>query len=109
MRIETAAAGLRISNRDDIGNASVEEKREYMRVEIEKPAKLSFDGTTLSCLIRNLSESGAAIDIENAAYLPARFRLTMLPDRTVRDCRLVWIKTNRIGVAFESAGCGEKT
>jgi PilZ domain len=49
----------------------------------------------------NLSAEGAAIDVPNAVYIPDRFRLMTENDRVVRDCRVVWIQRNRIGVVFE--------
>jgi hypothetical protein len=79
----------------------VQDKRKYPRIDVEEPAHVSFGGTSLSCVIRNISTDGAAIDVENASYIPERFRLVVVPDLEVRTCRLVWIKQNRIGVAFE--------
>ena len=32
----------------------------------------------------------------------SRFRLVMASDRSVRDCDVVWIQDNRIGVSFRS-------
>jgi hypothetical protein len=79
----------------------VEDKRRYPRIEVEEPAHVSFGGTSLSCVVRNISPEGAAIDVENASYIPERFRLVMDPGSEIRSCRLVWIKQNRIGVAFD--------
>jgi hypothetical protein len=84
------------------GGTGVEDKRRFPRFDVEEPAHVSFGGTSLSCMIRNISDEGAAIDVENASYIPERFRLVMTPSTEVRSCRLVWIKQNRIGVAFES-------
>jgi hypothetical protein len=81
--------------------ADVEDKRKYPRIEVEEPAHVSFGGTSLSCVVRNISTDGAAIDVENASYIPERFRLVMAPSSEIRSCRLVWIKQNRIGVAFD--------
>ncbi|ABE41589.1 PilZ domain-containing protein [Rhodopseudomonas palustris] len=80
---------------------SVDEKRRHPRSDVEEPAHVSFNGTSLSCLVRNISAEGAAIDVANAAYIPERFRLVTTLGK-VLNCRLVWIKRNRIGVAFET-------
>ena len=32
--------------------------------------------------------------------VPARFRLVMASDRTVHECRVIWIQKNRIGLTF---------
>jgi len=95
-----SSTGRRRSRR--IGKLTVEDKRRYPRAEVDAPAHVSFGGTSLSCTVRNISEEGAAIDVDNASYIPERFRLVILPGAAVRDCRLVWIKQNRIGVAFET-------
>jgi hypothetical protein len=54
----------------------------------------------MSCTIRNISVEGAAIDVENPAFVPPHFRLVVAKDSSVRDCRVVWIQKNRIGVSF---------
>ncbi|ABD09346.1 hypothetical protein RPB_4663 [Rhodopseudomonas palustris HaA2] len=79
---------------------AVDDKRRLPRSDIEEPAHVSFGGTSLGCVVRNISADGAAIEVANAAYIPERFRLVMIAG-DVRQCRLVWIKQNRIGVAFE--------
>jgi hypothetical protein len=78
----------------------MEEKRKHPRTEINEPAYVSSGGSVMSCTVRNISPEGAAIDIENPAFVPARFRLVMASDRTVHDCRVIWIQKNRIGLTF---------
>jgi PilZ domain len=78
----------------------MEEKRKHPRSEINEPAYVSSGGSVMSCTVRNISPEGAAIDVENPAFVPARFRLVMASDRTVHDCRVIWIQKNRIGLAF---------
>jgi len=54
----------------------------------------------MSCIVRNISPEGAAIDIENPTFVPPRFRLVMASDSSVRECRVAWIQKNRIGLTF---------
>ena len=55
----------------------------------------------MRCVVRNISHEGAAIDVENAAFVPQRFRLVMAKDSSVvHECRVAWIKQNRIGLMF---------
>jgi hypothetical protein len=49
----------------------------------------------------NISAEGAAIEVPDPVFIPARFQLMTENDRVVRDCRIVWTKQNRIGVIFE--------
>jgi hypothetical protein len=78
----------------------MEEKRKHPRTEINEPAFVSSGGSVMSCTVRNISVEGAAIDVENPAFVPQRFRLVMANDSSVRECRIAWIQKNRIGVTF---------
>ena len=78
----------------------MEEKRKYPRTEINEPAYVSSGGSVMSCVVRNISPEGAAIDVENPAFVPAQFRLVIARDSSVRDCKIAWIQRNRIGVTF---------
>lgn len=44
----------------------------------------------VSCVVRNISPSGEAIDVDNAAFVPERFRLVIARDFPVRECRVIW-------------------
>ena len=79
----------------------MEEKRKHPRTEIEEPAYVSSGGSVMRCIVRNISAEGAAIDVENPAFVPERFRLVMAKDSSIiHDCRIAWIKKNRIGLTF---------
>jgi hypothetical protein len=78
----------------------MEEKRKHPRTEINEPAYVSSGGSVMSCTVRNISAEGAAIDVENPAFVPPRFRLVMASDSSVRECRVAWIQRNRIGLIF---------
>ena len=81
----------------------MEEKRKHPRTEINEPAYVSSGGSVMSCTVRNISLEGAAIEIENPAFVPPNFRLVMANDSTVYECRIAWIQKNRIGVTFAEA------
>jgi hypothetical protein len=78
----------------------MEERRKHPRTEIDEPAYVSSGGSVMSCRVRNISAEGAAIDVENSAYVPPRFRLVMASDSSVYECNVTWIQQNRIGVTF---------
>ena len=78
----------------------MEEKRKHPRIEIDEPAYVSAGGSVMSCMVRNISPEGAAIDVENPAFVPPRFRLVMANDSSVHECRIAWIQQKRIGVIF---------
>lgn len=81
----------------------MEEKRKYQRTEINERAYVSSAGSIISCMVRNISPEGAAIDVENPAFVPPRFRLVMASDSSIHECRIVWIQQRRIGVIFDAA------
>jgi PilZ domain len=86
----------------------MEEKRKHPRVEIDEQAYVSSGGSVMSCLVRNISPEGAAIEVENPAFVPERFRLVMARDSSVRECQIVWIQQRRIGVAFVAPPQGRR-
>jgi hypothetical protein len=78
----------------------IEEKRRHQRTEINEPAYVSAGGSVMRCTVRNISPDGAAIDVDNPAFVPNQFRLVMASDSSIHDCRMIWIREKRIGVAF---------
>ena len=78
----------------------MEEKRKHPRTDVNERAYVSAGGSVMSCTVRNISLEGAAIEVENAAFVPPQFRLVMASDSSVRECRIAWIQRNRIGVTF---------
>jgi hypothetical protein len=78
----------------------MEEKRKHPRTEVNEPAFVSLGGSVMSCTVRNISTEGAAIDVDNPAFVPPHFRLVMANGSAVRECRIAWIQRNRIGVMF---------
>ncbi|WP_065756107.1 PilZ domain-containing protein [Bradyrhizobium paxllaeri] len=79
----------------------MEEKRKYPRTLIDEPAYVSSGGSVMSCVVRNISPAGAAIDVDNPAFVPKHFRLVMAKDPSiVHECRVAWIQKNRIGLTF---------
>ena len=79
----------------------MEEKRKHPRTEIEETAFVSSGGSVMRCVVRNISIEGAAIEVENPAFVPQRFRLVMAKDSSiVHECRVAWIMKNRIGLTF---------
>jgi hypothetical protein len=81
--------------------AAMEDRRRAPRADVDEPAYISSHGSSTRCRVVNISAEGAAIDVPDPAFVPARFQLMTESDRVVRDCRIVWTKQNRIGVVFE--------
>jgi len=64
-------------------------------------AKIIFnDGRSVfDCIVRNLSDTGAMIQIENPLSTPNTFTL-QLSDNRLLACEVRWRKINSIGVQF---------
>jgi PilZ domain len=77
------------------------ESRRASRLHVLRTATIKFvDGGTVNCLVRNLSSTGAALEVSNLAGLPEKFILVVPGDGLHRLCRTVWRKEHRIGVTF---------
>ncbi len=79
------------------------ENRRAARRRVLKSAVIEFEGGAFSCAVRNISDSGAALDVPASLGIPHEFELVVTTDLTERHCRVVWRKATRIGVTFESA------
>ena len=77
------------------------ERRKAPRHRVLKGATIAFDGIGLDCTVRNLSSSGAAIEVASPGGLPPSFMLVIEADQFIRRCRPVWRNDNRIGVTFD--------
>jgi len=66
-----------------------------------KAAKIEFGGTAIDCKVRNLSTTGAALEISNQTGIPDRLILVVPGDGLHLPCHIVWRKDFRIGVAFD--------
>jgi PilZ domain-containing protein len=77
------------------------ETRRAPRFRVTKAAKIGIARDARSCVIRDLSATGAAIEIENPKDVPDEFILDVLEDGLRLPCRVVWRTQFRIGVTFE--------
>ena len=79
------------------------EKRDSGRNRVLKSGAIEFNGGAIDCVVRNISETGAALDVASPVGIPEHFILAILPDGSRRQCRIAWRKERRIGVAFSKA------
>jgi hypothetical protein len=79
----------------------MDENRIAPRRRIFKSGSIEFGGGVFDCAVRNLSETGAALEVMTPLFIPDRFTLAMQSDQFRRSCRVVWRKEKRIGVTFD--------
>ena len=54
----------------------------------------------LDCLVRNLSPTGACLEVDSAAVPVDEFDLVIMPEYLSRKCRVAWRQPQKIGVRF---------
>ena len=78
------------------------ENRARPRVRTLKGASIIFGvGSTVDCVVRNLSETGACLEVPSPVGIPDDFTLQFKLEPTKRDGHVVWRSANRIGVYFK--------
>jgi hypothetical protein len=77
------------------------ETRIAPRYRVAKPAKIDHGGDKIDCIIRDLSATGAALEISNIVRVPDNFTLIMPEERLRLPCHVVWRREFRIGIAFD--------
>jgi hypothetical protein len=77
------------------------ERRAGPRKTVLMSGAIEFAGSTISCLISNISISGAAIELTNTRNIPERFDLVFKADDARIPCHVIWRQDERIGVAFD--------
>jgi hypothetical protein len=66
-----------------------------------KAGTIEFGGGEIDCTVRNISETGAAIEVITPLFIPDRFTLLVPTEQLKRRCHVVWRKEKRIGVMFD--------
>jgi hypothetical protein len=77
------------------------ERRAIPRKPVLMSGAIEFAGSAINCLIRNMTISGAALDVTNPHDIPERFNLVFKADGTQIPCHVIWRQEERIGVAFD--------
>jgi hypothetical protein len=63
-------------------------------------AALGKDGATRSCVVRNISEGGAAIEFGTIAGVPQDIGLSIARKGKHYQAKVIWWRANIVGVAF---------
>lgn len=77
------------------------EKRASPRKPVLMSAAIAFAENKVSCLVRNMSIEGAALDVDKRHDIPERFSLVFKADGSHIPCHIVWRQEELIGVAFD--------
>jgi len=63
-------------------------------------AETDEHGSTMDCVVRNISERGACVELEDAAKLPQEMNLTIARKGRSFLAKLIWRQANKVGLAF---------
>lgn len=77
------------------------EKRSIARLRVLKAATIAFGGAAIDCTVRNLTASGALLEVERPLGIPHHFVLVIPSEDISRSCRLLWASERRIGIRFD--------
>jgi hypothetical protein len=78
------------------------EIRTQPRLRTLKGGRISFNhGAAIDCIVRNLTSTGACLEVASPIGIPESFELVLDSDGTSRACRVTWTSAKRIGVTFE--------
>jgi hypothetical protein len=78
-----------------------DEHRIAPRRRVLKAGSISFGGGAFDCTVRNISDTGAALEVVTPLFIPDKFTLIVPSDGLSRPCSVVWRRERRIGVTFD--------
>ena len=79
----------------------MDSRRRHQRLRTFKGGSIIFGlAAAIDCTIRNMSESGAAIEVTSLVGIPDTFTLLIKPEFVRRKCRVAWRRATFIGVEF---------
>jgi hypothetical protein len=78
------------------------ERRRRPRTRTLKSARilLNHHHSVIDCTVRNLSSTGACLNVASVVGIPEQFDVFFEADRSIRACRMVWHRENQVGVEF---------
>lgn len=79
----------------------MQERRKSGRARVQKSARLVLtESQMIDCFVFDLTNAGAGTQVFGSIGLPDNLDLTFDVGRTNRPCRLVWRRSDRMGVQF---------
>ena len=77
------------------------ERRRWQRSRAFLGGRIVFNHahSSLDCVVKEISDGGALIKVENAVAVPESFQLILNDGRSFA-CEIIWRKINTLGVSF---------
>jgi hypothetical protein len=96
---QAAQTGAAEFGKDEEARA-LESNRAAPRHRVLKSGSIEFNGGTIDCVVRNVSDTGAALEVASPLGIPQAFDLVISGNRDIYRCEVKWRTESRIGVAF---------
>ena len=80
----------------------MQDRRERVREKVFFGGVAEFNerGSTVDCVVRNFSETGACIEVDTPTRVPEEMQLTIARKGRSFLARMIWRQANRVGLAF---------
>lgn len=72
------------------------------RVILGSVASINERGSTMDCVVRNMSEGGLCVEFDETAKLPDEMRVTIAQKDCSFFARMMWRRAGRVGLAFRT-------
>jgi len=81
------------------------DNRRERRQRVLKSGRIVFDGgyTTYDCRVKNVSSSGALLQIPSLLGIPNQFQIDIDKSNKLRPCTVMWRNDTMMGVRFDDA------
>ena len=82
----------------------MQDRRKVARSRTLREGKILLNDrrSAIDCVVRNLSEAGACLQVASVVGIPPTFDLQIDHEAISRPCRTIWHAQNRIGIEFRS-------
>jgi hypothetical protein len=79
----------------------MDDRRSEPRLRVFKAGTIEFGGAGIDCTVRNITATGAALEVASPVGIPHEIILTVPTSQLRRHGYVVWRKEKRIGVVFD--------
>jgi hypothetical protein len=76
------------------------DKRQAARRKVLKTGKIHFGKSREVCTVRDLSSTGASLELARPIKVPDHFTLVLEMESAARNCAVVWRKERQLGIRF---------
>ncbi len=81
----------------------MDERRKVPRLRTLKAGSISFNRAGIDCRVRNLTGTGACLEVASQIGIPDDFVLVIDHDHLKQPCHVIWRTATRMGVEFSQA------